>query len=126
MSKLPGQRDHAFWHNPDGGHRHPHPETYEPRRARWSALEKAYAAHLDMHRKQATDPDPLPSDGPAVQALFEHIEHLQAIIAKEKLLIVALRERAARAPDDMTETDRRVLTTLRKAGVASPDDMDGA
>jgi hypothetical protein len=50
---------------------------------------------------------------------------LQAVIAKEKLLIVALRERAARAPDDMTETDRRVLTTLRKAGVASPDDLDG-
>lgn len=125
MSKISGQKDHAFWHDPDGRHRHPHPSSYEPRRSRWTSVEKAYAAHLDWHEKQATDPDPLPDDGPAVQALFEHIENLQKIIAKERVLIVALRQRAAQAPDDMRETDRRVLIMLRRGGVLSPDDLDG-
>lgn len=125
MSKAPGRPDRAFWHDPDGRHRHPHPSSYEPRRSRWTAVEKAYAAHLDWHEKQATDPDPLPGDGPAVQALFEHIENLKKIIAKEKLLVVVLRQRAAQNPEGVRETDRRVLIMLRRGGVPGPDDLDG-
>lgn len=125
MSKIPGQRDHAFWHDPDGHHRHPHPSSYESRRSRWSALEKAYAAHLDFHEKQATDPDPIEGDGPAVQALFAHLEHLAKIMAKEKLLIVALRQKAAQDPEGMRAADRRVLIMLKRGGAPGPDDLDG-
>lgn len=128
MTKLPGDRPEPQknFHGTRGEHLFPHPETYELRKSYWTAWDRRYAAHLDAHRKQVTDPDPLPGDGPAVEALFAHIAHLEQIIAKEKLLIVTLRERAAQAPDDMTETDARVRGMLRAGGVPVHDELEGA
>lgn len=127
MTRLPGDKPdrQRNFHGARGEHLFPHPETYEPRRSRWNAWEKRYAAHLDAHRQQATDPSPLPGDGEAVLALFAHIERQEKIIAKEKLLIVALRQRAAQAPDDMAEVDARVRRTLAAGGMPTGDDLDG-
>lgn len=106
MTRLPGDRPERQrnFHGTRGEHLFPHPETYEPRRSAWTAWERRYAAHLDEHQRQATDPSPLPGDGPKIHALFEHIAHLEQIISKEKQLIVALREMAARvAHDELNE-----------------------
>lgn len=121
MTAIPGERvlEHRRnFHGTRGEHLFPHPESYA-RRSDWTRWDRAYAAHLDEHRRQATDPSPLPGDGPAVTALFEHIESLTAIIAKEKLLIVALRQKAAQTPDEMDELDSRVRSTLREGGIRS-------
>lgn len=100
MTRLPGDRPEKQrnFHGTKGEHLFPHPEHYAPR-SQWTAWDRRYAAHLDEHRKQATDPSPLPADGPAVTALFEHIASLEAIVAKEKQLIVALRLKAAQASE---------------------------
>lgn len=114
MSAIPGERPREFrrnFHGPKGEHLFPHPETYEPRRSRWTTWDKAYAAHLDRHRELATNPEPQPGDPQVVLDLFAHIEHLRAIIEKEKQLILGLRQRAAEHP----EADELELEGLRKA-----------
>lgn len=109
MTRLSGEEPRQ-WHDAQGRHTQPHPESYETRRSYWSSRERAYARHLDKHRKQATDPSPLPGDSRVIGRLFDHIEMLQKIIEKEKLLIVALRQRAAKAPE---ADDKDVAEALR-------------
>lgn len=106
MTKLPGDRPERQrnFHGTKGEHLFPHPETYELRKAYWTAWDRRYAAHLDTHRELLKNPEPVDGDSPKVHALFEHIAHLEKIIAKEKLLIIALREMAARvAHDELNE-----------------------
>lgn len=113
MGTLPGDRPdpQRNFHDSGGQHRFPHPDTYEPRRSRWSTWEKRYAAHLDRHRELSTNPEPMDGDSETVAALFEHIGVLEQIIAKEKKLIIALRQRAAEHP----EADEADLPGLRSA-----------
>lgn len=113
MGTLPGDRPdrQRNFHDQRGRHLFPHPDTYEPRRSRWSAWEKRYAAHLDRHRELSTNPEPMDGDSETVAALFEHIGVLEQIIAKEKKLIIALRQRAAEHP----EADEADLPGLRSA-----------
>lgn len=117
MTKLPGDRPERErdFHGRDGRHQHPHPSSYEPRKGSWTAWEKRYAAHLDEHERQATDPSPLPGDGPAVTAVFEHMEGLRKIIEKEKLLIVALRQKAAQHPEADGLDDERMVRRMVRA-----------
>lgn len=113
MTQLPGDRPERQrnFHGADGRHLFPHPRTYEPRKAAWTAWDRRYAAHLDRHKELVQNPEPMPGDAPAVIALFEHIAHLELIIAKEKQLITALRQRAALYP----EADELEMPELRAA-----------
>lgn len=97
MTKLPGDKPdrQRNFHGTRGEHMFPHPDQYEPRRSRWSAWEKRYAAHLDRHRDLVSSPEPVDGDPEVVTSLFRHIELLRSIIDKEKLLILALREKVA-------------------------------
>lgn len=113
MGTLPGDRPdrQRNFHDQRGRHLFPHPETYESRSSRWNAWEKRYAAHLDRHQELIRNPEPMEGDLPAVASLFEHIAVLEQIIAKEKQMIIALRERAAEHP----EADEADLPGLRSA-----------
>lgn len=112
MSRLPGDRPERErnFHGTRGEHVFPHPEQYEPRRSSWSAWERRYAAHLDRHQELLRNPEPQDGDSQTVLDLFAHIACLEQIIAKEKLLITALRQRAAEHPD----ADERDLDELRR------------
>lgn len=114
MSSLPGDRPERErnFHLKDGTHAFPHPSTYEPRRSLWSASERRYAAHLDRHAELAKNPEPMDGDPQVVTDLFAHIEHLKLIIEKEKLLIIALRQKQAAGaePDDKDVKAVRMIT----------------
>lgn len=101
MTKLSGDKPEPLrdFHGARGEHLYSHPETYEPRRSAWTHWERRYAAHLDRHKELATNPEPMDSDHKAVVSLFRHIELLESIIAKEKLLIIAVREKLAAGGD---------------------------
>lgn len=114
MSKLPDHPDRGKWHGADGTHLFPHPGQYESRKSLWSAQERRYAAHLDRHKELADNPEPMDDDPDVVTALFAHIDNLQAIIAKEKKLIIALRQRRAMGA---TIDERAVSDVLRSHGV---------
>lgn len=118
MSVLPGDRPdrQRNFHGTRGEHLFPHPEQYETRRSRWNAWEKRYADHLDRHRELSTNPEPMDGDPEAVTSLFQHIEVLEQIIAKEKKLIIALRERAARAPEYTDSLGETVCRLLQEGG----------
>lgn len=118
MSRLPGDRPERErnFHDKDGVHQFPHPSTYEPRKSLWTASERRYAAHLEEHERQATDPSPLPGDGPAVTAIFEHIECLRSIVEKEKQLIVALRQKAAQYPEADGRDDELTVRRMLRGG----------
>ena len=111
MTVIEGMKDHPLWHNSDGSHRHPHPKTYQPSKSYWTAVERRYAAHLDRHQELIDNPEPMRGDPQVVTDLFAHIGHLEKIIEKEKLLIRALRQRAAEHP----EADELEMEGLRKA-----------
>lgn len=116
MSALSGDRHERErnFHGTRGEHLFPHPSQYEPRSSRWNSWEKRYAAHLDRHKELARNPEPMEGDSEAVTTLFGHIAELEQIIAKEKLLIRALREREAAYPEaDHTEDDSRVQKLTR-------------
>jgi hypothetical protein len=117
MSKLPGDRPERErnFHDKDGRHPFPHPSTYEPRKSLWTASERRYAAHLDRHKDLAINPEPMDGDHPAVTALFEHIEHLQLIIEKEKQLIHALRLKEA-AGAEVDGLDVRAVSQITRMG----------
>lgn len=115
MSSLPGDRPERQrnFHDKDGTHLFPHPESYEPRTSRWNTWEKRYAAHLDRHQELARNPEPMEGDPDMVGALFAHIGHLEQIIAKEKQLIITLRLKlAAGAPLD--EVDVRSIKVITR------------
>lgn len=119
MTEIPGERKAELrrnFHGSKGEHLFPHPEQYKTRRSRWTAWERAYAAHLDRHRELIENPEPQPGDSKLILDLFAHIEHLKKIIEKEKLLITALRQKAAR---DGEGDDRDVADALREGGVGS-------
>lgn len=118
MSKLPGEKpgESRTWHNPDGTHRYPHPSTYFDRKSQWSAAERRYAAHLDRHEELKTNPEPMDGDPEVVVSLFRHIELLKTIIAKEKLLIHAVREKIAAGG----EVDGKSITRM----INSVDDRE--
>lgn len=104
MGTLPGDRPERAknFHDKDGGHLFPHPETYA-RRSEWTSWDRRYAAHLDRHRELIKNPEPVEGDPKVVRDLFAHIAVLESIIEKEKKLIHLLRERAAAGggPDDV-------------------------
>lgn len=121
MGDIPGERplEHRrSFHGPKGEHRFPHPRTYESQRSAWSTWERRYAAHLDRHAELAVNPEPMKGDSQVITGLFAHIETLESIIAKEKLLITALRQRAAEHPeaDDLEMPDLR--RAIREEGVS--------
>ena len=109
MGEIEGERklEHRRnFHGPDGKHLFPHPETYA-RRSQWSGWDKAYARHLDRHRELIANPEPMKGDPQLVTELFAHIEYLEQIIAKEKLLIRVIRQTAAAGaePDELEMDD---------------------
>jgi hypothetical protein len=113
MTVIPGERDierRRNIHGKDGTHLFPHPEQYEPRRSRWTAWERAYAAHLDRHKELIRNPEPVDSDPQVVADLFLHIEHLKTIIEKEKRLIAVIREKLAAG----AELDEKDTASLRR------------
>lgn len=121
MGVIPGERKPELrvqFHDKDGNHRYPHPKTYEPRRSLWSGAERRYAAHLDRHAELAANPEPMDGDPEVVVSLFAHIEVLKSIIDKEKMLITALRQKAAAGtePDDKELDEIRHM--LREEGVS--------
>lgn len=120
MTRLPGDRPERTrnFHGSKGEHLFPHPSSYEPRRSAWTAWDRRYAAHLDRHKELAVNPEPMEGDSQVITDLFAHIETLEAIIAKEKLLITALRQRAAEHPeaDDLEMPDLR--RAIREEGVS--------
>lgn len=118
MSTLPGDRPdrQRNFHDKDGRHMYPHPSTYESRKSLWSAVERRYAAHLDRHRELATNPERMEGDHPAVTALFDHIEHMERIIEKEKQLVIALRQKLAAGAD----LDDRDVSAVRMIGRSRP------
>jgi hypothetical protein len=101
MSRITGNEP-KHWHDPKGRHRMSDPrDVYSGAAARHHDRdEQLYARHLEVHEILATDPEPLRGDPPAVAALFAHIESLEAVIAKEKQLVIALRQQAAQAPEE--------------------------
>lgn len=122
MTRLPGDRPERQknFHGADGRHLFPHPDSYNVRKTEWTAWDRRYAAHLDRHRELVENPEPMDGDTPAVTALFEHIAHLESIVAKEKQLIVALRQRAAQHPEaDESEAEHQIIRTLREGGIGS-------
>lgn len=119
MSKL-DRNEPAHWHDASGKHRLRYPADYEPRRGMWSRAERLYAAHIDEHHRQSVDPGPLETDSELIKSVFAHIECLKGIINKEKLLIVALRQQAARG----TEIDEREITETLRAGAALVDEKE--
>jgi hypothetical protein len=112
MSKMPEDRPERQrnFHGTRGGHLFPHPAQYEPRKSAWDTWERRYAAHLDRHKELADNPERMEGDHPAVLALFDHIDHLQLIIEKEKQLIRALREKQAAGADP----DEKDITAIRQ------------
>lgn len=110
MTRLPGDRPERSrnFHGSRGEHLFPHPKTYA-RRSDWTAWDRRYAAHLDRHQELIDNPEPEDGDSQVILDLFAHIATLQAIIEKEKLLITALRQRAAQHP----EADELELPELR-------------
>lgn len=98
MSRITG-KEPRHWHGPRGEHRMVDPRKLELKRCYLDPDQRRYIEHLEAHEEQARDPQPRPDDGPAVRALFEHIECLETTVAKEKLLIIALRQKAAQAPE---------------------------
>lgn len=116
MSKLPNDRPERQrpFHDKDGRHLYPHPRTYEPRKSLWSAVERRYAAHLDRHAELAVNPERMEGDHPSVLALFDHIEHMEQIIAKEKQLVIALREKLA-AGADLDEKDVSAVRMIERS-----------
>lgn len=110
VTQLPGDKPdrQRNFHGTKGEHLFPHPSGYEPRRSAWTAWDRRYAAHLDRHMELARNPERMEGDAPAVNALFDHIEHLRLIIEKEKMLIVALRQKQA-AGADLDERDIRAV-----------------
>jgi hypothetical protein len=120
MSKLPGDRPdrQRNFHDKDGTHLFPHPSSYEPRRSLWSAWERRYAAHLDRHQELAANPEPMDGDPQVVTDLFRHIEMLEQIVAKEKKLIIALRQKAAMGADvdDKDGADAKAVRIITRGG----------
>lgn len=114
MTKLPGDRAERQrnFHGADGKHLFPHPEQYGEPRSTWTPWMRRYADHLNRHAELALHPEPQPGDGPAVEALFAHIEKLRQIIRKEEQLIVALRQQAAMTPAPDPLLERRVADIL--------------
>lgn len=113
MTKLPGDRPERQknFHGTKGEHLFPHPAEYLPRKSEWSAWDRRYAAHLDRHRELVRNPEPVDGDPEAVTSLFRHIEVLKIIIEKEKLLIIALREKVAAGG----EVDEKSITRIVNA-----------
>jgi hypothetical protein len=121
MGQIHGERPREFrrnFHGTKGEHLFPHPETYA-RKSEWTSWDRAYAAHLDRHRELIDNPEPMPGDSEAVRALFDHIEHLTETIAKEKQLIIALRQRDAQGAEgddkDLTEVLAHARAARRRA-----------
>lgn len=116
MSKLPNDRPERQrnFHGKDGRHLFPHPSTYESRRSVWTAWERRYAAHLDRHAELADNPERMEGDHPSVLALFDHIEHLEKIIAKEKQLVIALRQKLAFGAD-LDDKDVSVVRLIERS-----------
>lgn len=110
MTRLPGDKPERTrnFHGTKGEHLFPHPGTYA-RKSDWTAWDRRYAAHLDRHRELIDNPEPQDDDPQIILDLFAHIEHLEKIVAKEKLLITALRQRAAQHP----EADELEMPELR-------------
>lgn len=105
MSRLSGHEP-RHWHDAQGRHRMTDPRTLDWWQPRFADMdEKRYAAHLEAHEGDGKDPEPLPGDLPAVNALFEHIASLEATIVKEKLLITALRQQAVQTPEHDDKED---------------------
>lgn len=118
MSDLPGLKSRRNFHDSRGHHMFPHPRHYSPRKADWTAWDRAYAAHLDRHAELVKNPEPMTGDPDVVAHLFTHIEVLESIIAKERLLIQAIRQKyAAGAGLDDKELDE-VRRVLREGGVS--------
>jgi hypothetical protein len=78
----------------------PDPRAFEVKACYLARDEGAYQAHLEEHERLAGEPEPQPDDGPAIVSLFEHIELLEQTIRKERQLIIALRQKAAQAPEE--------------------------
>lgn len=99
MTRLSGNEP-RHWHDSRGRHRMPDPRALEIAACYRARDERAYLAHLEEHETLAEVPEPQPDDGPAVVSLFEHIQVLEQTIRKEHQLIIALRQKAAQAPEE--------------------------
>lgn len=121
MTHLPGDRPERQknFHDKDGHHLFPHPETYEPRKSAWTTWDRRYAVHLDRHRELLANPEPQEGDPKVVADLFLHIEVLKQIIDKEKRLINAIREKYAAGGE---VDDRRIIGVL--TGVDELDEKE--
>ena len=74
--------------------------------------ERRYAAHLDRHRELVKNPEPVDGDPEVVLTLFRHIELLKSVIDKEKLLILALREKIAAGGEVDGKSIMRMITSV--------------
>lgn len=99
MTRLSGSEP-RHWHDSRGRHRMPDPRAVEVAACYRDRDERAYLTHLEEHEALAEVPEPQPDDGPAVVSLFEHIESLEQIIRKERQLIIALRLKASKTPEE--------------------------
>lgn len=103
MSRLTG-REPKHWHDAQGRHRMTDPRALDWWQLRFAdADEKRYVEHLEAHEDEALNPEPRPDDTPKVQALFEHIESLEAMIRVERSMITALRKQGLTPEPDETE-----------------------
>jgi hypothetical protein len=88
------------WHKSDQGrppgtwkHRMKDPRTIEGWKPEfWDEDERAYVAHLREHEARQADPQRAPDDDEVITALFDKIETDERVIAKQKAMIVALRQ----------------------------------
>lgn len=99
MSRLTGNEP-RHWHDSRGRHRMPDPRALEIKACYRDGDERAYRAHLEEHEALAEVPEPQPDDGPAIVSLFEHIQVLEQTIRKERQLIITLRLKAAKTPEE--------------------------
>jgi hypothetical protein len=100
-------REPKHWHDKDGRHRMPDPRQFkELHRRNWSPDEKRYADHLTEHEQAQDCPDRLPGDPEVIVSLFDLIDSRFAEVRKMRLLILALRQKFAAAPEGDDRDDK--------------------
>lgn len=99
MTRL-SSNEPRHWHDSRGRHRMPDPRAVEISACYRDKDERAYLLHLEEHEALAEVPEPQAGDSPAINALFEHIASLEQTIRKERQLIIALRLKASKTPEE--------------------------
>lgn len=103
MTEITG-REPRHWHDrTTHQHRMPDPRPYGLRGV--DPDTKAYAAHLAEHEASTECPDRMPGDHESVTALFDLIDSRFEEIKKMRLIIIALRQKFAAAPEPDEKED---------------------